>query len=190
MQPEHDITRILSAWEQDPKKALAELSPLVYSELRKLAASYLRKERGDHTLQPTALVHEAYLRLVRQHTPDMKQRAHFFGLAARLMRQILVDSAREHHSLKRGAGMQVTLDDQLQFSWDSAGQFLDLNEAIERLKEWDIRKYRVTELRYFGGMDREEIAEALDLSLGTVKRDLAIAEAFLRRELGGSSRRN
>ncbi len=177
------ITRILADWDSNPKAALEELSPLVYSELRRLAASCLRRERPGHTLQPTALVHEAYLRMVNQNVPGLRQRAHFFGVAARLMRQILVDSARQHAADKRGSGKQNTLDEGLAFSTDAAAQFLDLNRAIEKLKEWDERKCQAIEMRYFGGLKLEEIAAEMGLGLATVKRDLAVAEAYLRREL-------
>jgi RNA polymerase sigma factor (TIGR02999 family) len=183
MAPEPDITRILLTWDRNPKAALEELSPLVYSALRTLASSYLRRERPGHTLQPTALVHEAYLRMVGQKAPDMRARAHFYGLAARLMRQILVDSAREHSALKRDGGRRATWDEQISFSLDTASDFIDLNDAIEKLNIWDERKCRVIELRYFGGLSREEIADAMESSLATVKRDLSIGEAFLRREL-------
>jgi RNA polymerase sigma-70 factor, ECF subfamily len=183
MAPNPDITRILAGWDDNPKAALEELSPLVYSELRRLAASYLRRERSGHTLQPTALVHEAYLRMANQSVQGLRERAHFFGVAARLMRQILVDSARQHAADKRGNGKQVTLDEGLSFSTDAAADFLDLNRAIDKLQGWDERKCQVIEMRYFGGLKLEEIAEEMGIGLATVKRDLSIGEAFLRREI-------
>ena len=180
----HDITRILQEWDRDPRAAMEQLTPLVYDELRRLAASCLKDERPDHTLQPTALVHEAFMKLAGQDSMSWKDRGHFFGIAARAMRLILVDSARRHFAQKRGAGKRATLEDEIAYSEARAEEFLDLNDAIEALQKWDERKYGVLEMKYFGGMTREQIAEALGVSVGTVKRDLAIAEAFLRRELG------
>ncbi|HEV2202716.1 MAG TPA: ECF-type sigma factor [Bryobacteraceae bacterium] len=181
----HDITGILLDWNRDPNAALERLTPLVYDELRRLASSSLRRERPGHTLQPTALVHEAYLRLAGQAPMAWKDRGHFYGVAARAMRLILVDSARRHYSQKRGSGKRVQLEGDIVYSQSKAQEFLDLNDSIEALKAWDGRKCSVVEMKYFGGMEREEVAEALGVSLSTVKRDLAIAEAFLRRQLGG-----
>lgn len=183
MEPRSDITRILADWDKDPEGSLKKLTPLVYSELRKLAAQYLRRERAHHTLQPTALVHEAWVRLVEQDGLNFQGRTHFFGIAARLMRQVLVDSARKHRAEKRGSGDNVQLDVNLPIPAGAAGDFLDLNEALEKLKACDERKCQVMELRFFGGLEREEIAEALGLSLATVKRDLALGLAFLRAEM-------
>lgn len=180
--PEHDITRILLDWNRDPRAALDRLTPLVYDELRRLASSYLRSQRPGHTLQPTALVHEAYMRLSGQQI-DWQDRGHFFGIAARAMRLILVDSARAHSAEKRGSGRQITLDENLHYSPTDAASFLDLNRAIDALQLWDERKCRVLEMKYFGGLEREQIAASLQVSLATVKRDLSIAEAFLRRAL-------
>ena len=179
----HDITRILIDWDRDPHAAMQQLTPLIYDELRALAASCLKNQRPGQTLQPTALVHEAYLKLAGQESMAWKDRGHFFGIAARTMRLILVDSARRHFSQKRGEGKRVTLTDQIEYCQDRAHEFLDLNEAIEALQKWDERKHAVLELKYFSGLSREEIAAAMGVSLGTVKRDLSIAEAFLRREL-------
>jgi RNA polymerase sigma-70 factor, ECF subfamily len=186
MSSSHEITRILVEWDRDPHAALERLTPLVYDELRRLAASCLRNERPDHTLQPTALVHEAYMRLAGEDSIAWKDRGHFFGIAARAMRLILVDSARKHYSQKRGSGRKVPLEDEIAYSESKAEDFLDLNDAIEALKIWDERKCGVLEMKYFGGMEREQIAEALGVSLGTVKRDMAIGEAFLRRQLSGA----
>lgn len=185
MEPAPDITAILASWERDPRAALDALAPLVYEELRRMAASYLGRERPGHTLQPTALVHELWLKLAGQPGMSWKDRGHFFGIAARTMRLILVDSARAHFAEKRGGGKRVSLGAEFEFSSEQAGEFLDLSEAIDRLHAWDERKGGVVELKYFGGLSQEEIAAALDVSLGTVKRDLAIAKAFLRRELEG-----
>jgi RNA polymerase sigma-70 factor, ECF subfamily len=178
-----DITEILQEWERDPRSALEQLTPLVYRELRDLAAAYMRRERPHHTLQPTALIHEAWVRLTKQSVPRWNGRAHFFGVAAQIMRQILVDFARHHQAEKRGGGNQIQLDARLPLAASAAKDFLALNEALEKLKAWDARKAKVIELRYFGGMSRDEIAEMLSLTLPTVKRDLSVAEAFLRREL-------
>ena len=186
MDSSHEITRILTSWDHDPEAALEQLTPLVYDEMKRLAASYLKRQRPDHTLQPTALVNEAYMKLAGQQQIGWKDRGHFFGIAARAMRLILVDSARQHFAEKRGSGRKVQLGDTVEYSAAQAGDFLDLNRAIEALRQWDERKCEVLEMKYFGGLDREQIAEALAVSLGTVKRDLSIAEAFLRRELAGN----
>ena len=177
-----EITEILQGWERDPRAALEKLTPLVYRELRDLAAAYMHRERPGHTLQPTALIHEAWVRLTRQSVPRWNDRAHFFGVAAQIMRQILVDFARHRQAQKRGGGNQIQLDTRFPLA-SAADDFLALNEAMEKLKAWDARKAKVIELRYFGGMSRDEIAEMLSLTLPTVKRDLSVAEAFLRREL-------
>ena len=144
----------------------------------------LRRERPGHTLQPTALIHEAYLRLVDQKVPEWQNRAHFFSVASQIMRQILVDFARSKSAAKRGGVLQVTLDDSLAVVGARAEEFLALHEGLERLKGFDERKARVIEMRYFGGMTREEVAEAMGLTLATVKRDLMLGEAWLRKELG------
>ena len=178
-----EITGILRDWERNPRAALEQLTPLVYKELHDLAAAYMRRERPDHTLQPTALIHEAWVRLAEQSVPGWKDRSHFFGVAAQIMRQILVDFARHHRAQKRGGGTQIQLDTRWPIAASATDDFLALNEAIEKLEAWDARKTRVIELRYFGGMSRDEIAEALSLTVPTVKRDLSVAEAFLRREL-------
>lgn len=177
------ITGILRDWERDPREALKQLTPLVYRELHDLAAAYMRRERPDHILQPTALIHEAWVRLGEQRAPKWKDRAHFFGVAAQLMRQILVDFARHHRAQKRGGGKQIQLDTRSSLAASAAGDFLALNGAIDKLQVWDARKAQVIELRYFGGLSRDEIAETLSLTVPTVKRDLSVAEAFLRREL-------
>ena len=185
-QPSREITKLLIDWKGGNAEALNELAPMVYQELRKLAASCLRSDRPDHTLQPTALIHEAYLRLIDQSMPGWQNRSHFFGVAARLMRQVLVDFARSRQSQKRGGGNKVTLNEAVAYSEENSSRLLEINEALDRLAAFDERKCKVIELRYFGGLDREEIAEALGVSLATVKRDLAIAEAWLRREMGAT----
>ena len=159
--------------------------PLVYHELRKLAASYLKDERRNHTLQPTALIHEAYLRMVDQDLPEWQNRAHFFGVAARLMRQILVDHARTRGASKRGGEQpRVSLEDAPPvFTHENATGLLMLDEALTKLASFDERKSRVVEMRAFGGMTVEDTARALGVSEPTVKRDMRLAQAWLRREL-------
>jgi RNA polymerase sigma factor (TIGR02999 family) len=179
----------LKRWDADRPAALEALTPMVYGELRKIAAAYLRRERTDHTLQPTALIHEAYLRMVRQESATIQDRSHFYGLAARLMRQILVDTARSYHAEKRGSGNKVQLDEKLAIpgrnvAWD----FLALHEALEKLQSHNPRIAQAVELRYFGGLQLEEIAGEIAVSLATVKRDLALGEAWLRRALAGALR--
>jgi RNA polymerase sigma-70 factor (ECF subfamily) len=177
------ITRLLVEWRAGDTTALERLTPIVYHELHRLAAAYLRRERPDHTLQPTALIHEAYVRLVDQNVPAFNDRAHFFGLAAHLMRQILVDFARARKAVKRGSGNKVDLDEAQHLSTTPSDDVLVLHDALDRLAAFDARKAQVVELKYFGGLTRTEVAEALGLTLATVKRDLALAEAWLRREM-------
>ena len=163
-------------------EALDDLTPLVYKELRRLAASQLRKERKSHTLQPTALVHEAYLRLVDQRNPNWQNRSHFFGVASRLMRQILVDHARTRQAGKR-AVRRVSLEEAVSFHQERSRDLLALDSSLIALEKIDPRKCRAVELRYFGGLSMDEIAEALDVSAVTVRRDLRMAEAWLNREM-------
>jgi RNA polymerase sigma-70 factor (ECF subfamily) len=182
-----DITQILSSWETDKNNAIEQLTPLVYSELHKIAASYMRRAKPDHTLQATALINEAYMRMVRQEGSTFKDRTHFFALAARIMRSILVDFARARASQKRGSGNKVQLDREISLSADGASDFLMIHEALDKLKEFDERKAAVIELRYFGGLNFEEVAETLGISLITARRDAAFAEAWLRRALSTSA---
>lgn len=179
------ITRLLVDWQEGNKDALDQLMPLVYQELRKLAAGYLRDERQANTLQPTALLHEAYVRMVEQELPQWQNRAHFFGMAARLMRQILVDHARTKKTAKRGGEFQkISLDDASQiFSLDETRNLLSLDAALTKLSAVDERKAQVLEMRTFGGMTVEDTAIALGVSEPTVKRDMRLAQAWLRREL-------
>ena len=183
--PPNQVTRLLLDWSRGDKAALDELMPFVYQELRQLASGYLKKEKPEHTLQPTALIHEAYLRLVDQNTPHLESRAHFFGVAARLMRQILVDHARTRIASKRGGGQQkIALDDaQGLFVRDESAELLALDEALKKLAAFDERKCRVIEMRSFGGMSVEETARALGVSEPTVKRETRLAQSWLRREL-------
>jgi len=174
----HEVTRLLVEWRGGDKRALAELMPLVYGELRQLAAAYLRGERPSHTLQPTALVHEAYLRLVDQSGPDWQSRAHFYGIAARVMRQILVDYARRKQAKKR-AGEQVPLEQTVDFHGERSGDLVALDTSLTDLEKLDARKCQAIELRYFAGLSMDEIAQAMNLSVETVRRDLRMAEAWL-----------
>ncbi len=178
----HEVTLLLAEWAKGNQQALDKLTPLVYKELRQLAASYLRKERQGHTLQPTALVHEAYLRLVDQKNPSFRDRSHFFGVAARLMRQILVDHARRRQAGKR-AGLKVPLEEAVSFQQERSRDLVALDSGLNALEKLDARKCKAVELRYFGGLSMEEIAQALDVSPVTVRRDLRMAEAWLHHEL-------
>ena len=167
--------------------AIDALIPIVYDELRRLAAHYLRDEHAAATIQPTALVHEAYMRLVAQDMPDWECRSHFFGVAAHLMRQILVDHARRHRSQKRGGGVApVPLEDALAFAPARSDDILALDDALTALAAVDKRKAQVIELRFFGGLSVEETAKALDISVATIGREQRLAEAWLHRELSQS----
>jgi RNA polymerase sigma factor (TIGR02999 family) len=181
--PERDITALLKDWSGGDREALERLMPIVYGELKRLASSYLRSERPDHTLQPTALVHEAYLRLEGQRSVVWSNRAHFFGIAARIMRRILVDHARRRRAAKRdAAALRVTLVDDA--AGDHAPELIALDSALTSLERLDPQQARVVELRYFGGLTVEETAEAAGISTATVKREWRTARAWLRREIG------
>ncbi|MBI4906262.1 MAG: sigma-70 family RNA polymerase sigma factor [Acidobacteria bacterium] len=179
------VTQLLVAWGQGDKRALEQLTPKVQNELHKLARVYLSRGWPNQTLQPTALINEAYIRLLGQDQPiEWENRAHFFGIAARLMRIVLVDYSRSRRAAKRGGDAQaVTLLDSVALSPGSAPDVIEVDEALDRLAEVDERKAKVIELRYFGGLSREEIATAMNLTVPTVKRDLRLAEAWLRRFL-------
>ena len=182
--PSKEVTNLLVEWKQGNKEAMDMLTPLVYNELRRLAERYLRNERSAQTLQPTALVHEAYLRLVAQNMPDWESRAHFFGVAAHLMRQILVDHARKHRSAKRGGGAEkLNIDEIVGLGVDRPTDIIALDDSLKALAEIDERKARVIELRFFGGLSVEETAVALGVSAATVGREQRLAEAWLHREL-------
>jgi len=182
--PPNEITQLLLRWSRGDQAALDQLMPVVYEELHKLAHSYLRRERSDHTLQPTALINEAYLRLVKQDFPEWQSRRHFYGVAAQLMRQILVEYARARAADKRGgAGQKFSLDDALTFSDEKASELVALDEALIALAKFDERKVHVIELRYFGGLSLEETAAALDLSVATIGHETRLARAWLRREM-------
>lgn len=182
MSDTHEVTLLLGKWAKGSQQALDDLTPLVYRELRQLAASYLRKERLGHTLQPTALVHEAYVRLVDQTNPTWQSRSHFFGVAARLMRQILVDHARRKQAGKR-AGIKVPLDEAVSFQQERSRELIALDSGLTALEKIDPRKCKAVELRYFGGLSMDEIAQSLDVSTITVRRDLRMAEAWLHQEM-------
>jgi RNA polymerase sigma-70 factor, ECF subfamily len=178
-----DVTVLLNEWQGGDPGALERLLPLVYRELEKLASKYLRGERQGHTLQPTALINEAYLRLVSQKTPDFRSRSHFYGVAAQVMRQVLVDSARARKAAKRGAGEKVSLEDVVGAAPARPQEIVALDDAMTELAKVDERKCKVVEMRYFGGFSNEEIAEALGISVPTVVRDSRFAEAWLRNYL-------
>ena len=170
------------------KEAEDRLIPLVYAELRRLASHYLRGERSDHTLQPTALVHEAYLRLTRMQEVDWQSRAHFFATAATVMRRILVDHARAQRAEKReGFREAVSLDGALVVSTGRSADLIALDEALDRLSKIDARRSRIVELRFFGGLSEEETAQALGISARTVKRDWRVAKAWLYNEVSCKS---
>jgi RNA polymerase sigma factor (TIGR02999 family) len=185
MSSSKNVSQLLKKWGAGDEAALEQLMPLVYSELRRLASNYLRRERQNHTLQPTALVNEAYLKLIDQKSARWQNRAHFYGVAAQLMRRILVDHARQRQAAKRGGTSQERL------SITSAGQIgekpdldlLALHEALEELKTFDPQQERIVELRYFGGLSIEETAEVMGISHATVERDWKMARAWLRRKL-------
>ena len=179
-----DVTRLLQSWSGGDKKALGELVPFVYRELRGLAAAYIRRERRDHTLQATALVHEAYLRLVDQTQVESPSRAQFFAIAANLMRQILVNHAKHHRAAKRGGGNKVALDEGAAVVQPRGVDLIALDSALDKLAQLDPRQSRIVELRFFGGLTEDEIADVLGVSAITVKRDWRIARAELHRQLG------
>jgi RNA polymerase sigma factor (TIGR02999 family) len=182
--PTPDVTQILQEVSGGDRDAPARLMPLVYDELRRLADHYLRQERPDHTLQPTALVHEAYLKLVDQTRVDWQNRAHFFGVAAQLMRRILVDHARRHRASKRGGFQQkLALDDAVDYSQPQDLDLVALDDALNALAQMDARQSQIVEMRFFGGLTIEETAEALGISPATVKVDWSMAKAWLRREI-------
>ena len=181
------VTDLLTRWSEGDDAVLAELTPLVYEELRRLAHRQMGAERTDHTLQTTALVSEAYLRLADQTNPRWQNRAHFFAVAARAMRQILVSYARSQRAEKRGGGaLKIELDEAALVSPEESKQIVDLHEALETLATLDSRKAQVVELKYFGGLNYDEMAEVLKISPVTVRRDWEFARAWLHTELHGA----
>ena len=184
-----EVARLLQEWKGGDAKALDALLPLVYKELRCLARSQLRKERADHTLQSAALVHEAYLRLVGMNPPQWESRAHFFAIAAQLMRQILVDYARRHGAAKRGASVpKLSLEDATMTSRRKDVEIVALDDALIGLAKIDPRQSRVVELRFFAGLTLEQISEVLEIAPATVQRDWTAARAWLHREMSRNPR--
>jgi RNA polymerase sigma-70 factor, ECF subfamily len=184
MSETHEVTMLLFALTNGEDGAASKLIPVVYDELRRLAGSYMRRERVDHTLQATALVHEAYLKLIEQRSVNWQSRAHFFGIAAQLMRRILIDHARGHVREKRGGEQQkVSLDEAFVFAEHRADELLAVDDSLNLLAKIDPRQARVVELRFFGGLNVEEAAEVLGVSPKTVKRDWSVAKAWLYADL-------
>jgi RNA polymerase sigma factor (TIGR02999 family) len=182
--PTHEVTSLLSDWNNGQQDALEQLMPLVYDELRRIAKRYLRKERDDHTLQTTALVHEAYIRMIDQNHANWQNRAQFFGVAANMMRRILVDHARGHTADKRGGGIaKLSLDEAIEIADQKEVDLIALDDALNNLAELDEQQSRVVELRFFAGLTVEETAEVMKLSPATIKREWSMAKAWLHREL-------
>jgi len=180
----HKVTELLIAWGNGSQDALEQLCPLVYEELRRLAHRYMSRERPGHTLQTTAVVHEAYLRLIDQTHVQWQNRAHFFAIAAQMMRRILITHAQSRAYAKRGGGgLKVSLDEAAILSNERAGELIALDEALKSLTTLDPRRSQVVELRFFGGLSNEEIAEVLKISANTVTRDWNVAKAWLYREM-------
>jgi RNA polymerase sigma-70 factor (ECF subfamily) len=185
---EHEITQLLAEWRDGNQAALDDLYPLVYDELHRLARRYMSRERKGHTLQTTALINEAYVRLVDQRNVQWANRSHFFAISAQIMRRILIDHARRQTYAKRGGGArQVSLEETAVFVQDNLSQFLRLDEALKSLAELDPRRSQVVELKYFGGLNNDEIAGVLKISKNTVIRDWNMARAWLYRQLAGGA---
>ncbi len=184
MSSANDVTQLLIDWNKGDKAALDKLTPFVYDELHRLARHYMRRERAGHTLQTSALINEAYLRLVDQ-SIAWQNRAHFFGIAARLMRQILVDHARAHNYAKRGGGhaQKVSLDEAANLAQGRAAELIALEDALQSLAAIDPQQVQIVELRFFGGLTIEEAAEVLGISHATVEREWSVARAWLRRQM-------
>jgi len=183
MTPPQPVTQLLVAWGNGDETARDELMPLVYQELHRLAHHYMKRENPGHTLQTSALVNEAFVKLVDQRDVHWQNRAHFFGVAAQLMRRILVDYARSRNYLKRGGALQVSLDETLIVSEERAAEVLALDDVLKGLAEFDIRKSNIVELRFFGGLSIDETAEVLGVSPGTVMRDWTLAKAWLKKQM-------
>ncbi|HSS18922.1 MAG TPA: sigma-70 family RNA polymerase sigma factor [Pyrinomonadaceae bacterium] len=178
--PTENVTKLLIELSNGDRDAVDLLLPVIYDELRKLAANYLRRERPDHTLQPTALVHEAYIRLVDQTRVNWQNRAHFFGVAAQIMRRLLVDHARKHNAEKRGQEFQkLSLDENIDRAVERSAELIALDDALKAFAEFDEQKARMVELRYFGGLSIEETADVLGVAPTTVKRQWRAARAWL-----------
>lgn len=186
MQARPNITEVLERWSNGEQSALDELMPLIYKELRRLAGNYIRRERHDHTLQPTALINEVFVRLIDQHDIKWQNRAHFFGIAATLMRRILVDHARSHQAAKRGGGQySLSLSKADRIARQPSVDLLAVHLALEELEELDPQQSRIVELRFFGGLTIEETAEVLGLGHATIEREWKMARSWLRHELEG-----
>jgi RNA polymerase sigma factor (TIGR02999 family) len=183
-EPSQDVTQLLGQWQGGDREALNALTPLVYNELRRLAQSYINRERPNHTLQGTALVHEAYLRLIDQRQVEWRSRNHFFALAAELIRRILVDHARAKAAAKRGgANVKLSFEDAMEPAVNEDLDLVALDDALQLLARTDPQQSRIVELRYFAGLKIEETAEVLQISPATVKRDWTVAKAFIKREM-------
>ena len=183
----HEVTKLLKQWSEGDQTALDQLIPLVHDELHRLARHHMRREGPGHILQTSALINEAYLRLVDQPQIRWENRAHFFGIAARLMRRILVDEARKRDSAKRGGSLiQVPLDEATSVAQEQAANVAALDEALQRLETIDARQGQIVELRFFGGLNIEQTADVLKVSPGTVMRDWTFARAWLRKEMNGT----
>lgn len=182
--PDRDVTRLLDDWSRGNRAALDELIPLVHAELHRLARGYLAREKPGHTLQPTALINEAYLKLVGEREMKWQNRSHFVAVAAQLMRFILVDHARRKGYQKRGGdAVRVTFDESLEVSDERGAELVALDDALKKLAAQDERKAKIAELRYFGGLSVEETAEAMSVSVATIMRDWRLTKAWLQREL-------
>lgn len=177
------ITQLLMQWKRGDEEAPRVLLPLVYDELRRLARHHLRSERPDHTLQSTALVHEAYLRMVKPGSPQLESRGYFFALASQLMREILVDYARKRRAAKRDGGERLTLDEAAELSESKGVDLLALDDALKELAKMSPRQSRIVELKFFGGLSIGDVSEILDVSSATVERDWGVARAWLHREI-------
>ena len=185
VQSQTQVTQLLQQWQEGSNDALEALMPLVYKELKRLAGSYLRRERPDHTLQSAALVNEAYLRLVDQTQTRWQNKAHFYGIAAQMMRRVLADHARGHNAAKRGAGMpELELNEAVAQAQARSVDLVDLEEALQKLEKLDPQQGKIVELRFFSGLSIEDTANVLGISPATVKRDWAAARAWLFREVG------
>lgn len=187
--PTEEITQLLLAWGKGDEEAFDRLMPLVYDEMRKIARRYMSRQRPDHTLQTTALVNEAYLRLIDSSKVQWQNRAHFYAISAQLMRRILVDFARARTNQKRGGGAQkVVLDEALTLTSEPGADLIALDDALNELAKLDRRQSQIVELRYFGGLSEDETAEILDISARTVRRDWSLARAWLYRQLNQEER--
>ena len=183
-----DLTRLLSDWRKGDKALIDQITPVLYAELHKLAERNFRLERANHTLQPTALVHEAYIRLIDQTQIEWNSRAHFFGIAANIMRHILVDHARKHSAEKRGGDVtRLSLAEAAELTYDAPEELLALHAALDEFAALDERKARIIELRYFGNLSIEEIAEVMEISVATVGRELRVGQAWLQSRMRGGA---